>query len=222
MDKIAEIAARKNIAFIVDGVGLLGKEFFSIPEGVSAIGFSGHKIHGPKGTGLILVRPSFKLKPLLIGGGQEFSKRAGTENLAGIAGLAEAVRLLRSELPDASIRMGNLRDYLEKKLVELCGARVNGLGPRVCNTTNLYFPHIDGESLLIQLDMAGVAASHGSACSSGSLEPSRILTSMGIPKKEAKSSIRFSLSRFTTKEEIDHTIEIVAKVISFAAELATH
>lgn len=201
IEQIAKIAEEREIPFIVDGVAWLGKEQLTIPEGVSAIAFSGHKIHGPKGTGLLLVKKGFKLQPLLTGGGQEALRRAGTENLPGIIGLAKAIELLDLELPEASMRMERLRNLLES------GRKVNGTGPRICNTSSITFPGVDGEALLIQLDLHGIAASMGSACSSGSLEPSRVLLSMGLTRKEALSTLRFSLSRFTTETEIISTIK---------------
>lgn len=201
--EIAEIAAHHQILFIVDGVAWLGKDQISIPKGVSAIAFSGHKIHGPKGIGLLYLRKGSKLEPLLTGGGQENLRRAGTENLPGIIGLAKAIELLDNE---SIARMTHLRDQLEKGLE---GIIVNGTGPRICNTSSITFPGQDGEALLIQLDLQGIAASMGSACSSGSLEPSRVLLNMGLSKHEALSTIRFSLSRFTTEEEIVKTISAI-------------
>lgn len=215
MEAIAKVAQEANIPFIVDGVALLGKELFTIPHGVSAMGFSGHKFHGPKGSGFAFLRSSFKIPPLFTGGDQEFGMRAGTENLAGIIGMAKAIELLATELPTASHRMAQLRDKLESGLlVHAKPAIVNGIGPRVANACNLSFPDVQGEDLLIALDMAGIAVSHGSACSSGALEPSRVLTNMGIPHHIAKSAIRFSLSRFTTEEEIDICIQQVGSIVA--------
>ena len=206
LEAIAALAQRHKVPFVVDAVALLGKELFQIPAGVSAMVFSGHKVHGPKGVGLTFLRDGFKVQPLLTGGDQEFSKRAGTENLCGILGLAKAVELLKTELPTAVERMR----FLTERLIQGVGSIViNGEGERVSNTVNLSFPGISGEELLMNLDLAGIAVSHGSACSSGALEPSRILINMGIPHVVARSSIRFSLSRNTTQEEIDHTIKVV-------------
>jgi cysteine desulfurase len=214
IESIAKIAQDAKVPFIVDGVALLGKELFTIPEGVSAMAFSGHKLHAPKGIGFCYLRSSLKFPSLLTGGDQEFSKRAGTENLSGILGLAKAVELLKTELPSATQRIQSLRDHLEAGLKQKIGnVLVNGTGPRICNTSNLAFPDIDGESLLIQLDLTGIAVSHGSACSSGALEPSRVLLNMGLNKKLAASSLRFSLSRWTTKEEIDRTIDTVSSLV---------
>lgn len=214
IDAIAKIAQDAKVPFFVDGVALLGKEHFSFPDGVSAACFSGHKFHAPKGIGLAFIRQGLKLAPLLIGGGQEYQKRGGTENLIGIIGVAEAIRILQEDLPEACVRMAYLRNYFEENLLHtLPEVVVNGEGPRVVNTANLSFLGLEGESLLMNLDLAGLAVSHGSACSSGALEPSRILLNMGILADVAASSIRFSLSRFTTQDEIDQSLEIVQKVV---------
>jgi cysteine desulfurase len=160
------------------------------------------------------LRSSFKIKPLLTGGDQEFGMRAGTENLPGIIGMAKAIELLHTELPSATHRMASMRDKLESGLlIHANPVIVNGMGARVANTCNLSFPETQGEDLLIALDMAGIAVSHGSACTSGALEPSRVLTNMGIPHHIAKSALRFSLSRFTTEEEIDTCIEQVCRIV---------
>lgn len=215
LDAIGKIAHDAGIPLIVDGVSWMGKEPIVIPTGVTAIGFSAHKFHGPKGVGFIFIRSSLKLAPLLIGGDQEYKMRAGTENFPGIVGLAKAVQLLNTELPEATHRMALLRDKLEAGLMQQASpVVVNGMGPRICNTCNLAFPHVQGEDLLIALDMAGIAASHGSACSSGALEPSRILINMGLPAQIARSAIRFSLSRNTTMDEIDRAIEIISKIVN--------
>jgi cysteine desulfurase len=214
IDAIADFAHHQNIPFVVDGVAHFGKEVFKIPLGVSAFVFSGHKFHGPKGVGAAFIRSSLKIEPLLTGGDQEHSKRAGTQNLSGILGLAEAVKLLKTELPAATEHMQKQRDRLIEGLMEACGnIVVHGQGPRICNTANIAFPGAEGESLLMRLDLAGISASHGSACSSGSLEPSRILLNMGIPSSVARTSLRFSLSRLTTPEEIETTLEIISKLL---------
>lgn len=211
---IAMLAQEMDIPLIVDGVAWLGKEPISIPAGVSAVAFSGHKIHAPTGVGCAFVRKSFKVQPLITGGEQEYGRRGGTENMSGIIGLAAAIKELSQLITEAAPRMARLRDRLEQQLLmQLPGACVNGQGPRVANTTNISFLGIEGETLLAALDMEGIAVSHGSACSSGALEPSRILLNMGISMEGARSAIRFSLSRFTTAEEIDSCIDTVVKVV---------
>lgn len=214
LEAIAAIAEEAQVPLYVDGVALLGKEHLHIPRGVTAIGFSGHKCHGPKGTGFLFLRSGTSLDPLFTGGEQEFQKRAGTENLPGIAGLAKAIELLNTELPSAIKQMTALRDKLQTELQQrLDPVLINGIGPRISNTCNLSFPGVSGEDLLIALDMAGIAVSHGSACSSGALEPSRVLTEMGIPFPIARSAIRFSVSRMTTFAEIDYTIATLCEII---------
>ncbi len=213
IDEIAQLAKKAGIPLLIDGVALLGKEHFSIPEGVSAMAFSGHKLHGPKGIGFAYVHHTFKWESQFTGGDQEYARRAGTENLPGIVGLAKAIEILSDELSNAKEEVEKLRNRLEEALKRSIGAQVNGeTSPRVANTSNIVFPGLDGETLLLQLDLAGVAVSHGSACAAGALEPSRVLLNMGLSKKLASSSIRFSLSRFTTEEEIDHTLEILEKL----------
>jgi len=222
VEAIAAIAQEFGIPFLVDGVALLGKEAIHIPQGVSVMCFSGHKIHAPKGIGFAYVRAGLKLSSIIIGGDQEFGRRCGTENISGIMGLAEAIRLLKTELPTGTQRMKALRDRFEKGIMEsLSGVLINGQGPRVVNVSNLSFSGVDGESLLIGLDLEGLAASHGSACSSGAAEPSRILLNMGVPLEKARSSIRFSLSRFTTEAEVERAIEIVVGVVKRLRGLAS-
>lgn len=211
---IAAIAKEAHIPFIVDGVALLGKEAFSIPAGVSAMFFSGHKIHAPSGIGAVFCRQSLRLTPLFLGGSQEFNRRAGTENLSGIVAFAAAVDLLNSHQETYSAHMSRIRDRLEEGLKsQLKDIIINGEGPRVVNTSNISFLGVDGESLLIALDMEGLSVSHGSACASGALEPSRILLNMGIPLTQARSALRLSVSRFTTEKEIDRSIEIIVKAV---------
>jgi len=212
IEAIARIAQDADIPFFIDAVSHLGKEPLKIPRGVAAMACSAHKLHGPKGIGLTYLK-NLKIEPLLTGGGQEFGMRAGSENLPGILGFAKAVELL-SGLPKAIEKMTKLRNRLIEGLMERTGnIVVHGQGPRICNTANIAFPGAEGESLLMQLDLAGIAASHGSACSSGALEPSRILLNMGIPPSVARTSLRFSLSRYTTAEEIETCIDIMEKLL---------
>jgi len=207
IDSIAEVAEGRQIPLLVDGVAMLGKERFAIPAGVSAICFSGHKIHAPKGIGCALICSRQRLAPQLTGGSQEYGRRAGTENLGGALGLAEAVDLLEG-LDYSAI--GSLRDRLEQRILEQVPKTVvNGTGARVCNTTNISFLGIDVEALMMSLDMEGIAVSHASACASGSLEPSHVILGMGLGRERAMSSLRFSLSRYTTGEEIDRAAAIV-------------
>ncbi len=214
LDKIAKIANDNNIHLFVDAVALLGKEEFFIPKGVTSMAFSSHKIHGPHGVGLCYFKEGTKISPLFIGGAQEFKKRPGTQNFSGIIGFAKAVELLKQKLPKATTHMQELRDHFEKTLKnELGDISINGEGPRVCNTSNICFKGLDAESLLILLDREGVLASHGSACSSGSMELSRVLLNMQIDPKDVRSSLRFSICRNTTKDEIDKALKIIISVV---------
>lgn len=215
IEAIGAIANQHKIHFILDAVALFGKEPLKMPLGISGIGFSSHKFHGPKGVGFAYIKSPYQIQPILLGGSQEFSLRAGTENLPGIIGMATAINILKTSIDANCSKVRGLRDQFEKTLqMTAFPVMINGDGPRVCNTSNLYFPGVDGETLLIQLDIHGIQASHGSACSSGSLEPSRILLSMGYSKERARSSIRFSLSRFTTEEEIEQAAGIIAQLVA--------
>ncbi|NGX40846.1 MAG: Cysteine desulfurase IscS [Candidatus Anoxychlamydiales bacterium] len=215
LDKIAKIAEEKDIFLFVDAVALLGKEEFVISKGVTSMGFSSHKLHGPQGIGMCYFKEGTKMSPLFFGGPQEFEKRPGTQNLRGIVGFAKAVELLNKYLPKATENMQNLRDHFETTLKnELKDIHINGEGPRVCNTSNICFKGVDAESLLILLDREGVLASHGSACASGSMELSRVLLNMGIDPKDVRSSVRFSVCRNTTFEEIDKALKIIISVVN--------
>jgi cysteine desulfurase len=209
---IADIAKKHAIPFFVDAISQLGKEEVFIPSGVSAMAFSGHKIHALQGIGLLFLRSGVKLHPLIIGGEQEYGRRAGTENVLGILSLAKAVELLST----ASMKsIQKLRMKFESTLLqEIPRVLINGEGPRTSNVSNLAFLGVDGETMLMNLDRVGIAASHGSACSSGSLEPSRILLEMGLPLMQVNSSIRFSLSRLTTAEEIDVACGIIIELVN--------
>lgn len=223
IEAIAALAQEAGIPFIVDGVALLGKEHFSIPAGVSAMFFSGHKLHAPKGIGFMFCKQTLKLNPFLVGGNQEFKRRPGTENLSAIVGLAAAIEILKQEQEEATQQMKQMRDRLEQGLLnQLDDVVINGQGPRVVNVSNLSFLGVDGESLLINLDMEGISVSHGSACSSGALEPSRILLKMGIPSFQARSSLRFSVSQFTTEQEIDFTIETTVRLVKRMRAFRSH
>lgn len=214
LEKIAALAEERQIPLLIDAVAFIGKEPLLIPKGVSALALSGHKFHGPKGIGALIARSSFKIQPQLLGGSQEFQKRAGTENLAGILGLAEALSIVKERELEIFDQITLLRLHLEKRLLsEIQDVQVNGEGQRISNTTNAGFLGVEGEALLMHLDLAGIAVSHGSACSSGALEPSRVLTEMGIDRKIARSSIRISLSRFTTREEIDRFVDVLVHLV---------
>ena len=218
VEKAAKIIKDRNpkTLFFVDAVQAAGK----IPMNVSAapidmLGISGHKFHAPKGIGALYVKKGILLPPLLLGGHQEKGLRPGTENVAGIVGMGEAAKLAQKYLPEESTKVRDLRDELEKGIVKrVFNARINSTkAPRVPNTTNVSFEYIEGELMLLHFADAGICASSGSACTSGSLEPSHVLKAMGVPFTSLHGSIRFSLSRFTTKDEIDYALEVIPSII---------
>lgn len=212
---IAQLASQYGIPLIVDGVSWLGKTLFSLSSGISGIFFSGHKIYAPKGIGFCICRRALKVSPLFLGGEQEKNRRAGTENLPGIVALSRAMEILAEEQKESISSMRSLIHFFETTLLEnLPGVLINGQGPKISNTTNLAFEGVNGESLLLQLDQAGLAVSHGSACSSGSLEPSRVLLGMGLPLDRVRSSLRFSIGKTTTRKEIERAVDVVVKVVS--------
>lgn len=220
VETFAKIAHQHRIPLLIDAVSFIGKEPFTMHPGITAVALSGHKFHAPKGVGALFLRSSQKLSPIATGGDQEYQHRAGTENLAGILGLAKALEIIKNEQTQITQHLSDLRLHLEHGLQkELPVVLINGEGPRISNTANLCFPGIDGETLLIQLDMAGIAVSLGSACASGALEPSRVLINMGIPQKMARSSLRFSISRMNTREEIDLVIEKIAQIVQKLANI---
>lgn len=211
---LAQLAEGKNIPLLLDGVSWLGKERIPNLPGRVMWCFSAHKIHGPTGIGIAVVPPGIKLHSLITGGPQQQGRRGGTENIPGIVGFANAVTLLDENFEENRLRMANLRDFFESELFKLSDVARNGSGERICNTSNLSFAGVDGETLMIMLDQEGIAASMGSACSSGSIEPSRILLQMGYSRERTMCSIRFSLSRMTTEDEIKHASEAIKRVVS--------
>jgi cysteine desulfurase len=208
IEKIAELTEARGIVFHTDAVQSAGKipiDLRRVP--VDLLTISGHKLHAPKGVGAQFVRKGTKLVPLIIGGHQEAGKRAGTENVPGIVGIGVAAELAYKHMAEENDRVLKLRDKLERGLLICCkSARINGQN-RLPNTLNISFEFIEGESILILLDDLGISASSGSACTSGSLEPSHVLRAMGIPFTAAHGSVRFSLSRYTTDAEIDYVLE---------------
>lgn len=214
LPSIGNLALKHSIPLLLDAVSFIGKEELEMHPGISALALSAHKFHGPKGVGALYLRSGLKFPSEITGGAQENMKRAGTENLAGILGLAEAIEILKERQTEISNHLLDLRNRLETGLLrEIPDIAINGLGPRISNTSNIAFLGVDGETLLMQLDLLGIATSHGSACSSGSLEPSRVLRNMGINRKTARSSIRFSLSRLNTREEVDLVIEKLSQIV---------
>lgn len=223
--KISEIIKSKNkeTKFFVDAVQVAGKIPIDVQEnGIDLLGISGHKFHAPKGIGALYVNSKTMITPLIIGGHQERGKRAGTENTPYIVGLAKAAKLAQDGLQYEITEVKRLRDKLESNILKrIYNARINtGIADRVPNTTNIGFEYIEGELILLHLSDLGICASSGSACTSGSLEPSHVLRAMNVPFTAIHGSIRWSLSRFTTEDEIDYVIEklpgIIEKVTSIS------
>jgi cysteine desulfurase len=181
---------------------------------VDLLTLSAHKIYGPKGAGCLWVRRGTPLAPLVRGGAQERNRRAGTENVAGVVGFGAAATLAREGLEAEAPRVAALRDRLEERLLAVPGARRNGEGPRVPNTTNVSFDGLDAEALLIALDLEGVAVSTGAACAAGGIEPSHVLRAMGLPPERVQSSVRLSLGRGTTETDVDHAANVIVAVVA--------
>lgn len=214
IQRIASIAAERQIPLLVDGVAQLGKAPFTLFPGLSAAVFCSPKIYAPVGVGFAILNTGVTFQPLVVGGGQEFGLRSGSENVAAIHATSIAVELLLHDIETEVSNMTALRNYFEGRLMEsLSGVLINGEGPRVSNTSNLAFDGVSGEDLLIQLDLAGVAASHGAACAAGALEPSRILLQMGYSTERARSSLRFSLGKGSSKEDIDFAVAAIVRAV---------
>ena len=213
---LAAIAKRHGALFHTDAVQSAAKIPVDVKTlGVDLLSISAHKFYGPKGVGALWMRRGLRLLPLLTGGKHERGRRAGTENVAGIAGMGEAARLARAKMDEEALRLSALRDQLEEGvLAGVAGTAINGArAPRVPNTTNISFDRVEAESLLIALDLQGIAVSTGSACSSGTLEPSHVLKAMGFPPHRTQNSIRFSLGAGNTHADIDRVIAVLPGVV---------
>ncbi len=216
VERIAELCREHRVPFHCDGTQAVGKIPVNVAElGIDAMSFASHKFHGPKGVGALFTRRGLRFRPLLIGGPQERGRRGGTENVPGIVGMGMAAEIARAALPEMA-RVAQQRDRLESSiLATITETRVNGrTDARVPNTTNIGFAPLEAEAILLLLSEQGVCASAGAACSSGSLEPSHVLRAMHIPQRYAHGAIRFSLSKYTTDEEIDRALHILPGVIS--------
>jgi cysteine desulfurase len=223
VEEIGRIAAEADVAFHSDAVQAAGKLPLDVGRmGVDLLAISGHKLYGPKGVGALYVRPGTRLAPLFYGGHHERDRRPGTENVAGIVGLGKAAELASARLAEESPRLSALRDRLEAGvLARVPATKVNGgLAPRVPGTTNIAFSFVEGESLVIALDLKGLACSTGAACSSGAVEPSHVLTAIGLAPAEARASLRFSLGRSNTAEEVDAALEIITGAVERLRELS--
>jgi cysteine desulfurase len=214
--EIGRIAFEANVYFHCDAVQSAGKVPIDVNEmKVDFLALSAHKFYGPKGVGALYVRENTPLEPILFGGTHERDRRPGTENVGGIVAVGKAAELARARLAEEASRIGLLRDRLEQGIVSAVPeTHVNGnRARRIANTTNITFAHAEGESLVIALDLQGVQCSTGAACSSGAILPSHVLRAIGLPKDEAKSTLRFSLGRFTTPEDIDYSREAIPQVV---------
>ncbi|MBI4780948.1 MAG: cysteine desulfurase NifS [Oscillatoriophycideae cyanobacterium NC_groundwater_1537_Pr4_S-0.65um_50_18] len=214
VEQAGAIAKEYGATFHVDAVQVAGKLPLNMKTStIDLMTISGHKLHASKGVGALYVRRGFRFRPLLIGGHQERGRRAGTENVAGIIGLGKAAELAQLYLADVGTEK-KLRDRLEKGLLAIPNTEINGdRKNRLPNTTNIGFKYIEGEAILLSLDQYGICASSGSACTSGSLEPSHVLRAMGLPYTILHGSIRFSLSRYTTEAEIDRVLEVMPGIV---------
>src|ERR1700722_14807685 len=232
MEEIGKLAAEAGVSFHTDAVQAAGKVAIEVNRiGCHALSISGHKVHAPQGVGAIYVRKGTQIQPLFYGGRHERSRRAGTENVPGIVGLGKAAQLAKAALergegqkegPKEDQKMVVLRDRLQQGIlaqVEDAGANGDG-APRVPNTTNIRFDHIDGEAMVIALDLKGLAVSTGAACSSGAIEPSHVLLAMGLRPDQARASIRFSLGKQTTEADIDMALALVPETVARLRELS--
>src|SRR5215470_13133474 len=223
IEEIGKIAAEADVYFHTDAVQAAGKVSVNVDNiRCDLLAISGHKIHAPQGIGALYVRKGTQLVPMLYGGRHELSRRAGTENVTGIVGLGKAAALARTGLARRDdAKFAAMRDRLEHALMQLESTGVNcGTAPRVPNTTNIYVDFIEGEALVIALDLKGLAVSTGAACSSGASEPSHVLTAMGLSANRARASIRFSLGKQNTDEEIDFAIALVPETVARLRELS--
>ena len=216
IQRMAEMAKEKGVLFHTDAVQAVGKTPIDLAHlPADMLSLSGHKLHAPKGIGVLYVRKGVRFRPFLRGGHQEKGRRAGTENVPYIVGLGAAASLAAEHMQEERVNVAMLRDRLEQGLLKLIpDCMVNGdVENRLPNTTNIAFKNVEGEAILLMLDRLGVCASSGSACTSGSLEPSHVLRAMGVPFTYAHGSIRLSLSRYSTQEEVDYVIENFPGVI---------
>jgi cysteine desulfurase len=224
VEEIGKICAEADVYFHTDAVQVASKVPIRVREiGCDLLSISGHKFHAPQGVGALYVRKGTTLEPLFYGGSHERSRRAGTENVPGIVGLGTAAEIAVKALANGQNRdMACLRDRLENSVLgAIESAGVNGAGaPRVPNTTSIYFDYIEGEALVIALDLNGLAVSTGAACSSGAIEPSHVLTAMGLRLDRARASIRFSLGKQNTAEDIDFAVQLVPAAVERLRELS--
>ena len=221
--ELAAIAKKHGVLFHTDAVQAVGNVHIDVKDlGVDFLSMSAHKIYGPKGVGGLYIRRGAKLGTLIFGGGQESGKRAGTENVAGIVGFGKAAELALNSLDEHIKHSTEMRDYLAEKLTaEIPDVIINGsMDNRHPGNLNVTFKYIEGESILIQLDACGICISTGSACSSKSLKPSHVLSALGVPVELIHGTVRFSVGDFTTKEDIDYTVECTKKIVAWLRDLS--
>jgi cysteine desulfurase len=224
VEEIGRIAQEADVFFHTDAVQAAGKVTIDVQKiACDALTISGHKIHAPQGTGALFIKKGTLIQPQIYGGSHERQRRAGTENLPGIVGLGKAAEIAKHWLEAGGAEeMSAMRDRLQDSVLNAMDSMgVNGLGaPRVPNTTNLWFDHIEGEALVIALDLKGLAVSSGAACSSGAIEPSHVLLAMGLPHQRARASIRLSLGKQTTNEDIDFAIKVIPETVARLREIS--
>jgi cysteine desulfurase len=224
VEEIGRVAADAGVLFHTDAVQAAGKVVIDVRRmQCHALSISGHKLHGPQGTGALFLKKGTQLQPLFHGGRHERSRRAGTENVPGIVGLGKAAKLASESLNNGAIHtLSAMRDRLQREVLDrIESTTVNGDGSRrVPNTANIRFDHIEGESLVIALDLKGLAVSTGAACSSGAIEPSHVLIAMGLRREQARASIRFSLGKQTTEADIDFAIQLLPETVARLRELS--
>ncbi len=221
--EIGEIAKKHGVYFHTDAVQAVGNVHIDVKEmNIDLMSLTAHKVYGPKGVGALYVKKGVKLHPFIHGGGQEKGRRAGTENVAGIVGFGKAVELATTGIDEKVKRITELRDlYINTVLKEIPYVRLNGhRTQRLCNNANMSFRYIEGEALLLMLDMAGICASSGSACTSGSLDPSHVLLAIGLPHEIAHGSLRISFGDFNTKEDVYYIVEKLKGIVSRLREMS--
>lgn len=224
VEEIGRIAREADVFFHTDAVQAAAKIEIDVEKiGCEALSISGHKIHAPQGIGALYLKKGTLIQPLFYGGSHERQRRAGTENLPGIVGLGAAAEIAGKWLENGgALEMGGMRDRLQEAVLQaIDAAGVNGLGaPRVPNTTNIWFDHVEGEALVIALDLKGLAVSSGAACSSGAIEPSHVLLATGLSSQRARSSIRISLGKQTTQEDIDFAVGLIPETVGRLREIS--
>ena len=223
VEEIGKITKERKIIFHVDAVQTMGKvEIYPEKMGIDLLSFSGHKFHAPKGIGVLYKRDGIRFAKVITGGNQEGKRRPGTSNVPYIVGLAKALKMATENMKEEWVREETLRNYFEDEVSKrIPESKINGKGARrLPGTSSITFKYLEGESMLLNLSLRGIAVSSGSACSSDSLQPSHVLLAMGVPAEYAHGTLRFSLSKYTTKEEIDYTIEALVEIIGKLRELS--